>query len=134
MDKPSSNSQPYNNSVEDWSSHLQWNTPVSPTPNPPHSRPKRTSPDNKVPGANMGPIWGRQDPGGPHVGPMNFAVWVNILHVLYIYLNLKHTLNAMKNNTTYRDKCLEFDKKKTITLPQKGYFILYNEKSHVFFF
>ena len=25
----------------------------------------------------MGPIWGRQDPGGPHVGPMNFAIWVN---------------------------------------------------------
>ena len=25
----------------------------------------------------MGPIWGRQDPGGPHVGPMNFAFWVN---------------------------------------------------------
>ena len=25
--------------------------------------------------ANMGPIWGRQDPGGPHVGPMNFAIW-----------------------------------------------------------
>ena len=23
----------------------------------------------------MGPIWGRQDPGGPHVGPMNFALW-----------------------------------------------------------
>ena len=20
-------------------------------------------------------IWGRQDPGGPHVGPMNFAIW-----------------------------------------------------------
>ena len=32
-------------------------------------------PDNKVNGANMGPIWGRQDPGGPHVGPMNFAMW-----------------------------------------------------------
>ena len=26
-------------------------------------------PDSKVLGANMGPIWGRQDPGGPHVGP-----------------------------------------------------------------
>ena len=26
-------------------------------------------PDSKVHGANMGPIWGRQDPGGPHVGP-----------------------------------------------------------------
>ena len=34
-------------------------------------------PDSKVPGANMGPIWGRQDPGGPHIGPMNFAVWVD---------------------------------------------------------
>ena len=31
--------------------------------------------DSKVHGANMGPIWGRQDPGGPHVGPMNFAIW-----------------------------------------------------------
>ena len=34
-------------------------------------------PDSKVHGANMGPIWGRQDPGGPHVGPMNFALWVS---------------------------------------------------------
>ena len=33
-------------------------------------------PDSKVHGANMGPIWGRQDPGGPHVGPMNFAIRV----------------------------------------------------------
>ena len=32
-------------------------------------------PDSKVDKANMGPIWGRQDPGGPHVGPMNFAIW-----------------------------------------------------------
>ena len=33
-------------------------------------------PDSKVHGANMGPIWGRQDPGGPHVGPTNFAIKV----------------------------------------------------------
>ena len=32
-------------------------------------------PDNKVRGANMRPIWDRQDPGGSHVGPMNFAIW-----------------------------------------------------------
>ena len=31
-------------------------------------------PDSKVHRANMGPIWGRQDPGGLHVGPMNFAI------------------------------------------------------------
>ena len=36
----------------------------------------QNSPDSNVHGANMGPIWGRQDPGGPHVGPMNFAIWV----------------------------------------------------------
>ena len=26
-------------------------------------------------GPTWGPIWGLQDPGGPHVGPMNFAIW-----------------------------------------------------------
>ena len=33
--------------------------------------------ESKVHGAKMGPIWGRQDPGGPHVGPMNFAIRVD---------------------------------------------------------
>ena len=32
-------------------------------------------PDSKVHGANMGPTWGQQDPGGPHVGHMNLAIW-----------------------------------------------------------
>ena len=36
--------------------------------------PLKPSLKNKVHGANMGPIWDRQDPGGPHVGPMNFAI------------------------------------------------------------
>ena len=35
----------------------------------------QTIPDSKVHGTNMGPTWGRQDPGGPHVGPMNCALW-----------------------------------------------------------
>ena len=35
----------------------------------------RNAPDSKVHGANMGPIWGRHDPGGPHVGPTNYAIW-----------------------------------------------------------
>ena len=33
-------------------------------------------PDSKVHGANMGPTWGRQDPGGPHVGHVNLVIWV----------------------------------------------------------
>ena len=31
--------------------------------------------DIKVHGVNMGPTWGRQDPGGPHVGHRNLAIW-----------------------------------------------------------
>ena len=44
-------------------------------------------PDGKVRGANMGPIWGREDPDGPHVGPMNFAIWVatDSCHRFYPY-------------------------------------------------
>ena len=35
----------------------------------------RTTPDSKAYGTNMGPTWGRQDSGGPHVGPMDIAIW-----------------------------------------------------------
>ena len=38
--------------------------------------------DSKVHGAIMGLIWGRQDPGGSHVGPMNFAIWGNVVFSL----------------------------------------------------
>ena len=37
-------------------------------------------PENKVHGANMGTTWGRQDPGGPHVGHVNFAIWDMPVH------------------------------------------------------
>ena len=37
-------------------------------------------PDSKVHEAYMGPTWGRQDPGGPHVGPMNLAIRVLNFH------------------------------------------------------
>ena len=33
-------------------------------------------PDSKVHGATMGPTWGWQDPGGPHVGQVNLAIYV----------------------------------------------------------
>ena len=39
-------------------------------------------PDSMVHGANMGPIWGRQDPGGPYVGPVNFSIWVGSEYML----------------------------------------------------
>ena len=55
-------------------------------------------PNSKVHRANMGPIWGRQDPDGPHVGPMNFAIWV--------YFQAKRNIpeKKMKQKCEYRSK------------------------------
>ena len=36
---------------------------------------KGTIPDSKAYGANIGPTRDQQDPGVPHVGPMNLAIW-----------------------------------------------------------
>ena len=40
-------------------------------------------PDSKVHGAHMGPIRGREDPGVPHVGPMNFAIWGRLTRLMF---------------------------------------------------
>ena len=36
-------------------------------------------PNSKVHVANLGPTWGRQGSGGPHVGHTNLEIWVSIL-------------------------------------------------------
>ena len=41
-------------------------------------------PDSKIHGDNMGSIWGGEDPGGPHVGPMNFVIWVHLRDVCVV--------------------------------------------------
>ena len=38
----------------------------------------------------MEPIWGREDPGGPHVGHMNFAIWDGFIWNMK-YLKYKET-------------------------------------------
>ena len=56
-------------------------------------------PDSKVHGANMGPIWGRQDPSGPHVGPMNFAIWdmmiADVLMIITHFVISKHSAGSI---------------------------------------
>ena len=48
----------------------------SETPYGPTIRPvSGSNPDSKVHGAHMRPTWGRQDPCGPHVGPVIYAIW-----------------------------------------------------------
>ena len=58
--------------------------------------------DSKVHGANRGPIWGQQDPGGPHVGPMNFAIWdicMLFIYVLYVCVIYSRTLACVATVT-----------------------------------
>ena len=63
-------------------------------------------PDCKVHGANMGPIWGRQDPGGSHVGPMNLAIWgvyrrgPNL--VVTVPIDIEYAMNVMSLNRECR--------------------------------
>ena len=46
----------------------------------------------KVHGASMGPTWGRQDPGGPHVGPMNLATMIwDVSLPVSASTNINHT-------------------------------------------
>ena len=47
----------------------------------------RDIPDNKVHGSNMGPTGGWQDPGGPHVGPMNYTIWDSPLVFIILIKN-----------------------------------------------
>ena len=50
-----------------------------------------TKSDSKVHGANIGPIWDRQDPGGPYVDPMDFAIWEAFsLFLSYVSVNNKY--------------------------------------------
>ena len=46
------------------------------------------NPASKVHGANIGPIWSRQYPGEPQVGPMNLAIWeMKLLLKIIIWLH-----------------------------------------------
>ena len=61
------------------------------------------TPDGKVHGANMRPTWVLWSPGGPHVGPMNLALWQCSMYlppavVIHQYETIKAHLemNAIK--------------------------------------
>ena len=53
-------------------------------------------PDSKIHGANMGPTWGRQDPGGPHVGHTNLAIWAVIQELFHKTMLLLIQSNTLK--------------------------------------
>ena len=72
-----------------------------------HSSTMRKScayPDSKVHGSNMGPIWDRQDPGGPHVCPMNFAIRVLLWTFCIWYRMHTATHAALKTLHTFRNE------------------------------
>ena len=53
----------------------------------------------------MESTWGRQDPGGPHVGPMNFDIWESslVLHVTKNSSSIKQSFKHLAKN--YNTRC-----------------------------
>ena len=75
-------------------------------------------PDSRVHGANMGPNWGRQDPGGPHVGPVNFIIWevlsgVNYLETFEMTIKLKNNVYIRPVNIYHNSYTAIVNKKYT---------------------
>ena len=64
------------------------------------------SPDSKVHGANMGPIWGRQDPGGAHIGLVNLAVWVTFIHCAKDYVASCFLASAVYSVICRKEVCV----------------------------
>ena len=75
----------------------------------------------------MGPIWGRQDPGGPHVGPMNPVIWD--VHNESSFTGMIYWWNGVKTVTQSCAKRLQNsldDIFLNIVEPNPGDFIEYN--------
>ena len=71
---------------------------------------RKSYPDSKIPGANMGPTWVLSAPDGPHVGSRNLVIRVSIIsdrvsHVspptTYPYLLFHIHVSAEKQNRIY---------------------------------
>ena len=78
-----------------------WHLTEDPTPEWKISPPDANNPDSKVHGANMGPIWGRQDPGGPHVGYLGTLLsgkWLVVSSGSFLF----HTVLLKKNALQWR--------------------------------
>ena len=59
-------------------------------------------PASKVHRVNKGPIWGRQDPCGPHVDPMNLAIWGVHVFMDYIWHEQCKKLGKIFTGPTYQ--------------------------------
>ena len=59
------------------------------------------SPDSKAHGGNMEPTWGRQDPGGLHVGHVKLAIWEDIESIVSV---ARPTRVVYNNNSYYMVK------------------------------
>ena len=65
--------------------------------------PQQNTPDSKVHGANMGPIWGQQDPGGPHVSPHELC-YLGPCSVTCVLVILGMYCNSIQYKTYDMDK------------------------------
>ena len=62
----------------------------------------------KVHGANMGPIWGRQDSSGLHFGPMNFVIWWFLVPITDT-VRFNRKMSCLISTTSSQISCLWYN-------------------------
>ena len=85
--------------------------------------------DGKVHGVNMGPIWGQQEPGGPYVGPLNFAIWLSMHNVLTNLSSVNPTFLKRFNKGIPLTPVLECDLVMVDSLVQQHISSIYEKKN-----
>ena len=80
---------------------------------------KERDPDSKVHGVNMGPTWGRQEPGWPHAGAIDLANWGDFcyLHITIDMLLIWRMLKNAGKNQSQKVGCLFCVNIKRLNIP-----------------
>ena len=83
-----------------------------------------SNPDSKVHGANMGPTWGRQDPGGPNVCYTNFAIWESFKSL--------HTTGTFAGHLRGDCEHLKYARLMMATVPLSYWTVLFDVSVNIF--
>ena len=92
-----------------------------------YGRWSQTVPDSKVYGAKMGPIWGQQDPRGPHVCHMNLAIWNRLYMHVSLYISQRCSEGCFSTITLSYQCSYSYNKDKMVSRPSYHYIWLGHE-------
>ena len=84
---------------------------------------KVTCSDSKIHGANVRPTWGRQEPGGTHVGHTTLAIWDTLNHPALCLFRTEHWSLCLHIFITYSWHIFNTISQHVLTLRKVGSFL-----------